>query len=383
MDSYLFTEEAFRDYWNRLNDDGALALVAHEERILMRFVATGYRLFEELHLPREEFAARMAVISGGRGSYNHLFVLRKSAFTPTQAATFGESAEAVGLRPQFIPGLIERPPYAGLLSGEIPLERFVSRRIFDFRTCTDDEPFCFDPRRDSVPAVLSQLFALTLMLTVFVFAVGAWLRTTRRTDAIAWPRAWPYVGYFLAIGAGFMLIELALIQYLTRLLGFGIVALALVLAALLVGGGLGSFVSMRIDAWASGRGMALAGISVAVLAALQVASAGTLEDWLVAAALPTRIALVAPLLLSFGFALGLCFPLGLQSISDISPVDVPWMWALNGAASVLGSVATVTGARLIGFDNIMISGALLYGVVALLGWKIQRDPRAANPDQLG
>lgn len=45
------------------------------------------------------------------------------------------------------------------------------------------------------------------------------------------------------------------------------------------------------------------------------------------------LAVVAPC----GFLMGFCFPVGLRWLTALKQEDnLPWMWALNGAAATLG-----------------------------------------------
>ena len=74
---------------------------------------------------------------------------------------------------------------------------------------------------------------------------------------------------------------------------------------------------------------------------------------------------IAPL----AFLMSVPFPSGLRILKDNDQVRfIPWAWGINGAASVLGSVASIVLAMGIGFLALTLLAALIYvlGMCALL-----------------
>lgn len=70
-----------------------------------------------------------------------------------------------------------------------------------------------------------------------------------------------------------------------------------------------------------------------------------------------RVALCLLLIAPTGFALGFCFPIGLRWMKALAQEhNMPWMWALNGAAGTLGS-----------FVAMLLSIETSIGVCALTG----------------
>jgi nucleoside permease NupC len=112
---------------------------------------------------------------------------------------------------------------------------------------------------------------------------------------------------------------------------------------------------------------------------------GWLEAW-VGLGLYSRIAVSGLLLTPLGFVMGMPFPTGLRalaasSISDISPVAaaednaVEWAWAMNAAASVLGSVLAMVIAIQFGLTATLACGLAAYLLaLALLPALRQRRP---------
>jgi hypothetical protein len=91
------------------------------------------------------------------------------------------------------------------------------------------------------------------------------------------------------------------------------------------------------------------------------------------------VALVAPA----GFLMGMPFPIGLERLGTLYPRAVRWAWALNAAASVLGSAAAIFFAIYLGFRATVLLGALLYlGALAVV-WLRQRAAVVLAPAGAG
>ncbi|MGB9641293.1 MAG: hypothetical protein ACPL4H_10300, partial [Anaerolineales bacterium] len=71
-----------------------------------------------------------------------------------------------------------------------------------------------------------------------------------------------------------------------------------------------------------------------------------------------------------GFLMGCAFPAGLSfwSTKDEIQNRLPLIWAINGAASVIASVAAMLLALTWGFNLVLRFGALGYGLAFLMVW---------------
>jgi hypothetical protein len=77
-------------------------------------------------------------------------------------------------------------------------------------------------------------------------------------------------------------------------------------------------------------------------------------------ALETRIVLAVASLLPIGLSMGMPYPLGLRAVAHANPDGMPWVWAVNAAASVLGSVLAFALAMVVGFQIVLLAGAFCY-----------------------
>jgi hypothetical protein len=181
--------------------------------------------------------------------------------------------------------------------------------------------------------------------------------------------------YFIAVGLGYILVEITFIQRFVLFLGNPTYALTVVIFLLMLASGAGSMVSRR---WLSQPSRVKAPL-LAIVAALLL-YVGVLQRLLGAlVGLPfvLKLAVSALLLIPLGFAMGMPFPTGLRWLSGdkveaedatIGPADgvpsrrnvIEWAWAMNAASSVLGSVLAIVIAIHLGLNFTLTCGALAY-----------------------
>jgi len=87
---------------------------------------------------------------------------------------------------------------------------------------------------------------------------------------------------------------------------------------------------------------------------------------ILAAPLEVRVIAGGLVLLPLGVLMGGMFPRGIAYLEGAAPGWVPWAWGINGAASVISSVASALLALSFGFSAVIAAGAVCYGVCALL-----------------
>jgi len=78
--------------------------------------------------------------------------------------------------------------------------------------------------------------------------------------------------------------------------------------------------------------------------------------------LPAAAALLAPCC----FLMGLPFPLGVRAVEQSAPETVPWAWALNSYASVLGAFFAVISGISLGFAATCGAAAAIYAACGLI-----------------
>jgi hypothetical protein len=228
----------------------------------------------------------------------------------------------------------------------------------------DDHPFIFvldkwGQRAPNLHALTGLLAALLIASALLLLGPPAILQ--RRGTRV--PARGSLGVYFLAIGLGYILLEVSLIQKLSLFLGHPSLALATTIGGLLVASALGSLASGR---W-KGRPQTLVAISALTVAALAAAMTPLLlliTDRLLGQPLPVRLLVSLALLALPGFFMGVPFPTGLAYVKALFPAFVPWAWGLNATASVSATILGLLIALLVGLNAVFLTAAVLYGVAA-------------------
>jgi hypothetical protein len=383
VESYLHTKEAFADYFAHLAPDGRYLLVTQSGPAMLRAALTALAVMEARGLTAPEACRHLAILSLPQAAqtltpYRYLLVWKHSPLTPAEVAHLRQiaagSAEVV-----FLPGGNGSGPLDRIAAGALTPEAVAAAGLrdgaarLDVRPATDDRPFFLD-LSFGVPPVLTWFLLGSLALAV-VYSALLLARSPRGRGA-----GGRWAAYFAALGAGFMLVEVPLIQKLILFLGRPTVSLAAILFFLLAGAGVGSRLSQRWPAGALPRVVTAAAAATCGLIVLYTAALAPALAKLLFLPAWAKLAAVGVLVLPLGLALGLPFPSGIRLLSRVRQDDVPWMWGVNGMMSVVGSALAAAGAKFIGFSGCLLLAALLYGLVALLAPRLPvAAPVAAKP----
>ncbi|MBI1790915.1 MAG: hypothetical protein HYR60_25585, partial [Acidobacteria bacterium] len=209
--------------------------------------------------------------------------------------------------------------------------------------------------------LLFRLVAVSLAAVGVILALPPVILGARLPREKGVPR---FLIFFVCIGTGYILIEVALIQKFVLFLGHPTYALTVVVFSMLVSSGLGSYWSRRALG-AAGKNLRTALAAVALLvAALAVISAPLLTagvGWPLSAKIVVTMLLIFPA----GFVMGMPFPTGLGRLEQWHKPSVRWAWSLNAASSVLGSVLAVVCAIYLGLtQTLLVGGGLYLGALA-------------------
>jgi hypothetical protein len=78
--------------------------------------------------------------------------------------------------------------------------------------------------------------------------------------------------------------------------------------------------------------------------------------------------------------MGMPFPSGIRAVAAQARDAVPWMWGVNGGATVLGSIAAIALAIRFGFTVVLLLAALGYAVALVAHWRVSCIPAPALPE---
>ncbi|MQA30376.1 MAG: hypothetical protein GEU82_11135 [Luteitalea sp.] len=376
----LYTVEAFNDYLDHLTDGGVLTIT--------RWVFDGLRLVSLAQAACEargwDARSRLAVVQHERVAS---FLLKKTPFTGAEIATLRETADRLGFKVLYAPGdepaarssdeptaenggeLAVADDYAKLIT-TTDRASFYQGYPQDIRPTTDDRPFFFHTTKlgdqFGVAFGRSMLFGnglsalLTLMgisgALVVLFVLGPLVAAGGRA-ARGW-LAWLF--YFGALGAGFMLIEVAILQRFVLLLGHPVYSLTVTLFSLLLGTGLGAALSRTIPDARVIRTTALTLAAIVALGALCLTMVSPLISWAIPFSRAARIALAIVTIVPLGMVLGIPMPAGIRLLRQRAPEMVTWAWGMNGALSVVGATLAIFIAMNWGFQVTLLASAAVY-----------------------
>ena len=375
----LYTTDAFRDYLSHLTDDGLAAFTRwgfQPPRESLRLISLAIEALRQLG----ETEAWRHVIVGREGSTQgwgarDTVLISRKPFSEEDLARARAAFAAGGIEAVYLPGAGIRNEFTDLLRGPNP-EKYERTYAFDITPVSDNRPFFFytvQPRdlwtylshasRESadfkinkaVP-LLFELMGVSFVATVLILILPPLVLGTRL------PRQRGVLGFllfFLFIGAGYILIEVGLIQKFILFLGHPTYALTVVIFSMLVSSGVGSAASRRVIGDSEGRLIKVLGC-VALLAVLLALVVSSLLSALVGLPLPLKAVISPALIAPLGFVMGMPFPTALRRLEEWHAPSVRWAWALNAASSVLGSVGALVCSIYLGLVQTLIIGGVLY-----------------------
>jgi spermidine synthase len=275
--------------------------------------------------------------------------------------------------------------------------RFIAEYDYDISPATDDRPFFFNyyrwsslwggQRRAHDPSLFAyhtdfpvgHMVLAASLIQIMLLAGLLILLPLRKLayDGLETPGAWRYFGYFAALGLGFMLIEIALMQKLVIFLGHPTYALSVVLTSLLASAGTGSLLAGRIR-FVERRHLRWILLAIVLVVVFDLVAIDVLLPLLLGKSLAVRVLVVVLLLVPTGLVLGMPFPSGMRVVQAQCPHLLPWGWAVNAFFSVFGSIFCIVLSMAIGFTNVLLAAIVVYGI-GLLGMKTQAAPAPEVP----
>jgi hypothetical protein len=377
----LYTTDAFRDYLSHLTGDGLMAFTRwgfDPPRESLRLVSLAMAALADLGetepwkhvIVVREDAEKL----GGWGAQDTVVIFRKPVSNEdlTRAAGAFHNGR---LQTVYMPGEKPENAFAQLLLNRQPA-KFLKAYPFDVSAVGDDRPFFFytvqtrdlwkflsgsedaaDYKINKAVPLLIELLGISLIATIVILALPP-LLLRARLPVEQGLRG--FLLYFVFLGAGYIMIQVALIQKFVLFLGHPTYALTVIIFSMLVWSGLGSFYSRRIIRGAERSRLNVALIAVAAAVSALAFVAAPISEFGVGWPIPVKIVVTVCLIAPPAFLMGIPFPTGMTLLEGRFPQAIRWAWALNAAASVLGSATAIFLAIHIGLRSTVLVGAALY-----------------------
>jgi hypothetical protein len=254
---------------------------------------------------------------------------------------------------------------------------FRDTHFFDLSPSTHDRPFFHSilrlsnlgriiknisqiPREEIGYLINVAVLAQSLLWALLVLLLP-WLG--RPGNNAPWSQVLKSLLYFSCLGLGFLFIEIVLIEKAAYFLGDRTYAFSVVLSAMLVFSGLGSWVAGFFTRQPQ-SGIRIAAGAVAIwLLGSWLGLDGLLAHYL-GGSLQTKCVFLILWSALVSIPLGFFFPLGLSRLPRESGL-IPWAWALNGAFSVVATPLANLLAINEGYHTLFLSGMALYALAFL------------------
>lgn len=387
----LYTVEAFREYFEHLKPDGMIAITRWEfqhPREALRVVSVA---MDALHRLGVANPARNFIVAS-QGSLDEdgipvVVLAKKTPFTAEEeSAVRAHLDKYYELDSLYLPSEPEHNPFSDLIASNDPYA-FAQSYAYNVAPVSDNTPFFFFTLK--ARQILGEqglragidwkvnlgVLVLLLVLVISLVAVLVFLILPLALKSGALRQSPVPLLYFVAVGLGYILVEIAFIQRFVLFLGHPTYALTVVIFLLMLSSGAGSLFS-RVWLPRTEQAWLPLALVVAALAADVVFLPGRLAA-LVGLGFNYRLLISAILLAPLGFVMGMPFPTGLRALASAPAPEFPsgqarpenaveWAWAMNAAASVLGSVLAMVIAIQFGLNATLASGAGAYLLALVL-----------------
>ena len=389
-ENYMYTTHAFQEYFGHLKPNGILsasAWLSSPPRTFLKLLALAVETLDATG-GGDISCSMVAIRSWATGTV----LIKKGEFRFAELVKIKDFCKERAFDLVYYPGidpgevnhysLLEKPVYfeaIGNLLNSNKRNAFYENYVFNIRPPTDDKPYFFHFFRVSalfyllgtlgrewIPflewgyvilwATLAQAVSLA---PLFIFLPLFFIRDKQRISPL---RKGKIFLYFSFLGLAFMFIEMGFIQKFIMLLTHPIFALALVLFTLMFFSGIGSLLSSRLGK----RSRWIPFIGILFFSGIYIIFLDELLHMFLPCSLFLRCVLVVVLLAPLALFMGMPFPIGLQFISDRQSSYIPWVWGVNGVASVIAPILGSLLSVCLGFHIVMLLSLLLYGLAGCI-----------------
>ncbi len=407
VENYILTEEAIKDYLQHLKVDGILYVTRPEPQI-PRLITTIKIVFEEMakldsknsffifKRPPSEFEKDMSYLTG--------IVYKKDGLSEYDVRILKTQAALMNLEIVYDPVSKQEGIYKDLIESNNIYET-IKKYPVKLLPATDDNPY-FEHMTDFSDLSLSNIkesFSQTdraiislaqnpaaestlvvILLQAIIFSVALIFLPIyikfRKNEALKKIKKWKYILYFSALGLGYIMIEICLIQKFTLFLGQPVYTMLTVISTMLIFSGIGSMFSDKIIKLFKNN-VTPVYIIIAILTLLIGLLNPVIFDAFVRAAIGWRILISVILIALPSFFMGIPFPYGIRNImgnDNTTQYLVAFSWGVNGFFSVIGSILVVMLSMSYGLRIVFIIAALIYLAAMFIAFKFEPIRRIAS-----
>ncbi len=388
----LYTHEAWREFLTHLNKNGVLGVsrwwVRQRPGEVLRLLSMAYSVLKEMGIenPRDHILVAASEFEEHENSKTGVatVLVSPSPFSKEDIATFNTDCENLKFTKLLTPEMADMDVFAQLLDPKTH-DSVIANHSLDITPPTDERPFFFHTLRFrdafkierqnqwvtsfNMRAVMTLLIllAVVVILSVAVLILPVWWMRRKKGSDVNARELQGHSLYFSAIGLGFITLEIALLQRFTLFFGQPLYSLTAVLFSLLVATSLGSWLTGRfiLNRADSDKRFRVALATVFAMTLLATLALPPLMGLFHGSPLAPRIVFAVVTMFLLGIPMGSCFPIGLTAAERRIPEETPWLWSINGAFSVVGSVLAVIISIAYGITATSLLAVLCYMVAML------------------
>ncbi|MGF1585399.1 MAG: hypothetical protein ACFCUM_08770 [Bacteroidales bacterium] len=378
---YIFTLQALDEIWNRLTENGMIAVTVWMDfpsRNPLKLLATLVDTHEKnSNLPVENHLAAI------RGWGTVTFVLKKKPLVEGELVKIRDFCEKMFFDPVILPGLLpdERKMYNQLQDDDffnlvdklMTGDREALFREYDFniQPSTDDRPYFSQYLKLRRYSKMQEIFGrssvpffeigyMVVLITFIQITAAALILILLPLFVLGWKGGGKLytVLHFSGIGLGFMFLEIILIQQFILYFGNPIYAAATVLSGMLICSGAGSLISSRLKT--DRRSVVKVIALIIFFIFIYVLFLVPLLRLTIDQSLMLKILLSIIFICPAAFFMGMPFPLGLRLLSKRNNTLIPWAWGINGCLSVISTALATIIAVEAGYLWVMLIAAFSY-----------------------
>jgi SAM-dependent methyltransferase len=382
----LFTKKAFTEIWKKLKPDGMIVVSSWTDypyKIALKNATTISAFLESFEL--ENYLDHIAMI---RSWGTITFVVKRSPLNETDIMNIRSFCNKLNFDPIVLPGIVqeERVQYNAMEDNDFfshiddifssQRNKVIDEYDFKIQPATDNKPYFFQFLRwKKLPGIINKtglkstaflelgyMIVVITFIQVIILALVLIVLPLFRLGLKGGNKSWVML-YFLALGMGYMFLEIVFIKYFVLYLGHPIYSVATVISVMLISSGLGSYFSSKFRA---NRNTLLkltaliAGFILIYTFFIGSFLSSTLGLNMIMKLVFTGILIALP-----SFLMGMPFPIGLKIVDQIKKSNVPWAWGINGCVSVISTSLAAIIAVELGFMILMFLASMAYGIAFL------------------
>lgn len=390
-ENYTYTCESFRDLIKILKEDGVLVItrwVQFPPSEDLKVLSTLLESCKKLNIRQEKDK-----IFTFRSWSTVTLLFKRNGFAKEEIQNLKTELKELNFDVVYYNGVteeevniynkLEKPYFYTFYSkildtNESGREAFYEDYYFNIAPATDDKPYFFNFFKFSqFPDIIKYfgkstqpfggagylILVLALLISIVISGLLILLPLKFKGIGIKIRRDYGFLVYFFALGLGFFFIELPFVQKFILILGKPAYSLSLILFSLMLASGIGSYFS----------GYHRINLRIVILLLVVYIGCFTLgfshiANFLISKDLWQRFFYTVLLIMPAGFLMGIPFPTGIARAREKRVEIIPWLWAINGCASVGGSILAVIISIHLGFLVVIGISLLLY-ILALVSYR--------------